>query len=120
VGIVVLVLVAVPLLALSFGTWFALLSAALRVRPWRWRILFLVLFAFPFILAVLEEVFPLYTQQEVLGPVLAIALVLGMGIIAWLDWRQPTRYPWTHWAGLLCCGWLIIAFLLGAVVNQFS
>jgi hypothetical protein len=115
------------LLAGTLGliAWVWLLVATVRAPSWQWRLLFLILLLSP-ILRFAEFIafsgFPFIAYPSlVIGRVMGCARLLltgaCLGIVMLTDWRRQPRYPWTHWVGILCCGWetlLQIAWMITA------
>jgi hypothetical protein len=100
--------------------WVRLLLAAFRTRKRLWRALFVVLLALP-ILQVFwccggrhSYKFGLYSVTWFVFLSLNGSLTAA---VLCRDWRQTPRPPWTHWVGILCCGWQTLVAIVITVVN---
>lgn len=83
----------------------AYLVSAIRMKVTRWRVVFLLNLGFVILrrFGVLLSPFPgLAPWIELYLIFLADAIV---GIALWLDYRQKSRYPWTHWLGIAIFYW---------------
>lgn len=101
---------------LSISAWIGLAIAGGMVRVGHWRLLFFVLFALPVACFLFLALAP--TRHFGLFVVAVGSLMVSVFAgTTWFDWRQPVRYPWTHWGGLLCCAWLFLALIVFVMIE---
>ncbi len=112
---------------LGLIAWVWLIVATVRASSWQWRLLFLILLLSP-ILRFAEFIafkgFPFIVLPSlVIGRAMGCGRLLMtgacVGIVTLTDWRRKPRYPWTHWAGLLCCGWETLLQIAGMITAWF-
>lgn len=87
--------------------------AAIRVQSRRWRVFFgcesVLSLHYPLVMLMMAMGLPVYFGRDLLILLYGLPhLVTGavLGIAVWLDWRQRTGYPWTHWLGIAAKLWL--------------
>ncbi len=100
----------------AFYAWSVLLWAVMHAREWRWRLLFGVLFVLPLGWHFAKEHDnPAY--DVFFEPVAGLMITGILAAAAYLDCYQPIRRAWTHWAGLLCCGWASLTMFIVGVIT---
>lgn len=91
--------------------WGALyLYAVLRVREYRWKVVFVLIVGIAIVSRIADIFFARYAYSSISSPFsylagvhltreLLIAWIVAMAALT--DLRQPRRLPWTHWSGVI-------------------
>ncbi len=94
---------------LGLGVWAAVyLYAILQAETRRWRVVFVVTVGTGIVVPVLQLLAAQFggvgataVVSSTVHLVHQLAIVVSVGIASWIDFREPLRYPWSHWTGIV-------------------